>query len=145
MQEEKTIVKYEARDGQEIKLSFSAVKKYLVQGNSQAVTEQELMYFLGVCKSRGLNPFKKDAYLIKYGNDPAAIIISIDYCLSTSIYYFRGSPSGPPWSACLWTSTRIGAVSVMPLFTDHWPPDVRSIPGGPIRALSTSRCLARRR
>ena len=79
MTEEKGIVKYQARDGQEVTLSFENVKKYLVSGNKEAVTNQELMYFLGVCKSRGLNPFKKDAYLIKYGNDPAAIITSVDY------------------------------------------------------------------
>ncbi len=35
---------------------------------------------MGICKSRGLNPFIKDAYLIKYtANDNAAIIVSIDY------------------------------------------------------------------
>lgn len=34
---------------------------------------------MAICKSRGLNPFKKDAYLIKYGDDPAAIVTSIDY------------------------------------------------------------------
>ena len=56
MDKEKNVVKYESRDGQEIKLSFDTVKKYLVQGNANAITEQELMYFLGVCKSRGLNP-----------------------------------------------------------------------------------------
>jgi len=79
MSEEKGVVKYQARDGQEVTLSFQNVKQYLVSGNKEAVTNQELMYFLGICKSRGLNPFKKDAYLIKYGNDPAAIITSIDY------------------------------------------------------------------
>lgn len=77
--QDKNVVKYQAKDGQEITLTFDTVKKYLVQGNSDAVTHQEIMYFLGVCKSRGLNPFKKDCYLIKYGKDPAAIITSIDY------------------------------------------------------------------
>jgi phage recombination protein Bet len=81
MTEEKNLVKYQSRDGQEIILSFDTVRKYLIQGNRDKVTEQELMLFLGVCKSRGLNPFKKDAYLVKYGDDPAAII--------TSIHYFR--------------------------------------------------------
>lgn len=73
------MVKYQSRDGQEIKLTFDTVKKYLVSGKSENVTHQEIMYFLGICKSRGLNPFKKDAYLIKYGSDPAAIVTSIDY------------------------------------------------------------------
>lgn len=77
--EEQGLVKYKARDGQELSISISAVKKYLVSGRAEAVTDQEVMYFLGVCKSRGLNPFKKDCYLIKYGVEPAAIITSIDY------------------------------------------------------------------
>jgi len=73
------IVKYESKDGQEINLSFDIIKKYLVQGDANLVKPQECMYFLGICKARGLNPFKKDAYLIKYGAEPAAIVISIDY------------------------------------------------------------------
>lgn len=81
MAEGKDLVKYQSRDGQEITLSFDTVKKYLIQGNPDRVTEQELMFFMGMCKSCGLNPFKKDAYLVKYGDDPAAII--------TSIHYFR--------------------------------------------------------
>lgn len=76
--EGKSVVKYEARDGVAMDLSFETVKKYLVQGSGQ-VSNQEMVFFLGVCKSRGLNPFKKDAYLIKYGSDPAAIVTSIDY------------------------------------------------------------------
>jgi len=76
---ERGLVKYVARDGQEITLSFDNIRKYLVQGNKEEVTEQELIYFLAICKSRGLNPFKKDAYLIKFGDDPAAVVTSIDY------------------------------------------------------------------
>ena len=77
--ETKDIVEYKAKDGQMISLSFEIVKKYLVRGNSQAITSQELIFFMGICKSKGLNPFKQDCYLVKYGNDPAAIIQSIDY------------------------------------------------------------------
>lgn len=76
--EGKSIVEYKAKDGQELKLSFETVTKYLVQGNGK-VSKQEMMFFLAMCKSRGLNPFKKDAYLIKFGDDPAAIVTSIDY------------------------------------------------------------------
>lgn len=91
-QEEKGIVKYESRDGQQIKLSFQTISKYLVQGNGKC-SEQELMYFLGVCKSRALNPFKKDAYLIKFGSDPAAIVTSIDYFRSRA----RAQPDCKGW------------------------------------------------
>ena len=78
--EEKSLVKYEAKDGQEISLSFDTITKYLVQGRSEFVTRQEMMYFMGICKSRGLNPFAKDCYLIKYSQkEGAAIITAIDY------------------------------------------------------------------
>lgn len=79
MAEEKGVVKYHARDGQEITLGFEVVKNYLVQGKKEMVTPQELIFFMGLCKSRGLNPFKKDAYLIKYSSEPAAIVTSIDF------------------------------------------------------------------
>ena len=80
MEAEKNVVTYEARDGQQIKLSFDTIKKFLVQGHPEWVTDQEMMFFMGVCKSRGLNPFIKDCYLIKYSQkDGAAIITSIDY------------------------------------------------------------------
>lgn len=73
------ITKYISKDGQEITLSFESIKQYLVHGRKELITNQELVFFIAICKSRGLNPFKKDAYLIKYDNSPAAIITSIDY------------------------------------------------------------------
>ena len=79
-QEEKGIVQYRSRDDQEIKLSFSVVRKFLVSGHPEFVTDQEIVLYMGMCKARGLNPFKKDCYLIKYTQgDPAATIVSIDY------------------------------------------------------------------
>ncbi len=77
--QERGVVKYVAADGQEVTLTPDVVKKYLVQGNGEKVTMQELMYFLNICRARRLNPLTKDCYLIKYGEDPAAIVTSIDY------------------------------------------------------------------
>lgn len=77
------LMAYEARDGQTIQMTFDTIKRYLVQGHPEYVTMQELMYFYGVCKSRGMNPFKRDCYLIKYSQkDSAAIITSIDFLRS---------------------------------------------------------------
>lgn len=73
------VVEYKAKDGQLINLSLETVRKYLIRGNAQAATSQEIIFFMGICKSKGLNPFKQDCYLVKYGTDPAAIIQSIDY------------------------------------------------------------------
>ena len=73
------IIKYEAKDGQTVELTFDTIKRYLVHGKPELVTNQEMIFFIGICKARGLNPFAKDCYLIKYSNDPAAIVTSIDY------------------------------------------------------------------
>ena len=73
-------VVYEARDGQAITLDFDTIRKYLVNGHPEFTLPKELMFFMGMCKSRGLNPFNKDCYLMKYSQrDPAAIIIARDY------------------------------------------------------------------
>lgn len=77
------VMVYEARDGVEITLTFDVIRRYLVQGHPEFVVPSEFMYFMGVCKSQGMNPFKKDCYLIKYTQkDSAAIIVAIDFLRS---------------------------------------------------------------
>lgn len=79
-QKDRGLVEYQSRDGQQIKLTFDTVRRYLVSGKPELVTDQELILYMGTCKARGLNPFKKDCYLVKYTqDDPAATIVSIDY------------------------------------------------------------------
>lgn len=56
-----------------IKLSPETVRQYLVNGNSE-VTDQEVAMFINLCKYQHLNPFTKEAYLIKYGSSPATIV-----------------------------------------------------------------------
>lgn len=73
MNEEKGIVKYQSLTGQEIKLSFDIIRRYLVQGEG-IVTEGELMNFLALCKYQKLNPFLREVYLIKYGKSPATMV-----------------------------------------------------------------------
>lgn len=78
--QDRSITIYRSRDGQEIKLSFDVVRRYLVSGHPEWVTEGEFLMYMGMCKSRGLNPFKRDIYLIKMSKeDPAAMVVSIDY------------------------------------------------------------------
>jgi len=74
------LVKYTATDGQEVSLTFDTIRKFLVAGKGNLVTPQELVYFMGICKTRKLNPFAKDCYLIKYSEqESAAIVTSVDY------------------------------------------------------------------
>lgn len=72
-------VKYLTLDKQEVTLSFEIIKSLLVHGKPDLVSYPEAAFFIEMCKAKGLNPFKKDCYLIKYDQNPAAIIVSIDY------------------------------------------------------------------
>ncbi len=61
----------------QVKLNPGIVRKYLVNGQG-SVTDQEIVYFMHLCKSRQLNPFTKEAYLIKYGQEPATMVVARD-------------------------------------------------------------------
>jgi phage recombination protein Bet len=56
-------------------LSVHTIKKYI---NDKA-TDEEAYVFLQLCKARGLNPFLKEAYLIKYDHvSPATMVVGKD-------------------------------------------------------------------
>ena len=61
-----------------VKLSPAIIKKYLVSGDANAVTDQELMMFMMMCKGNHLNPWNREAYCIKYGTQPATMVIGKD-------------------------------------------------------------------
>ena len=67
-------INYEVNN-EEVKLSPSMVRKYLVNGNGK-VTDQEVVMFMQLCRYQKLNPFLKEAYLVKFGNQAASIITS---------------------------------------------------------------------
>ena len=60
-------------DGGQV-LSAETVKNYICPD----ATQQEILYFLELCKAQNLNPFIRDAYLVKYGQQPAQIIVGKD-------------------------------------------------------------------
>ena len=62
-------------NGNDVKLTGNTVAKYLTRGNGN-VSEQEVVMFINLCKFQKLNPFLNEAYLIKFGNQPAQIIVS---------------------------------------------------------------------
>ena len=70
------ILEYEA-NGEKVKLSPNTVRNYLVSGGGN-VSDQEVVMFLNLCKYQHLNPFLREAYLIKYGNSPATIVTGKD-------------------------------------------------------------------
>ena len=71
---EQALVEFETEHGK-VKLSPQIIKKYLVSGNADRVTDQEIMMFLMLCKYQRLNPFLREAYLIKYGEQPATLVV----------------------------------------------------------------------
>lgn len=60
-----------------VKLSPTIIRNYLVNGNGN-VTDQEVVMFLNLCRFQHLNPFLREAYLIKFGNNPATIVTGKD-------------------------------------------------------------------
>ena len=71
------IVRYETDNG-DVTLSKDIVKRYLVSGDASKVTDQEVMMFIQMCKYQNLNPFLREAYLIKFGNSPATMVTGKD-------------------------------------------------------------------
>lgn len=62
---------------EEVTLSPTIIRNYLVNGNGN-VTDQEIAMFLNLCRFQHLNPFLREAYLIKFGNQPATIVTGKD-------------------------------------------------------------------
>lgn len=59
----------------EVTLTPQFVKQYLVTGDAQNVSMQEVVMFINLCKHQKLNPFLREAYLIKYGSQPANLVV----------------------------------------------------------------------
>lgn len=81
--------------GEEVKLTPSTVRNYLVSGNGN-ITNQEVAMFINLCKYQHLNPFLNEAYLIKFGSNPAQIITSKEAFMkrAESNPHYRGSKAG---------------------------------------------------
>lgn len=67
------IVKFEV-NGATVELSPQIVRDYLVSGDKERVTMKEIVMFINMCKFNGLNPWLREAYCVKYGNEPATIV-----------------------------------------------------------------------
>jgi phage recombination protein Bet len=67
-------VQYEV-NGKEVKLSPSIVAQFVTKGNGQ-ISKTEAVNFIQLCKGAGLNPFLNEAYLVKFGDQPAQMITS---------------------------------------------------------------------
>lgn len=75
-QPDSNIVEYKA-GAETVSLSMQDIKNYLVSGGG-AITDSEAYMFLNLCKHQHLNPFLREAYLIKYGTRPAQMVVGKD-------------------------------------------------------------------
>lgn len=66
--------------GQEITLTPSVVAQFVTKGNGQ-ISMVEAVNFMNLCKYSGLNPFLNEAYLIKFGSQPAQMVVSKEVVL----------------------------------------------------------------
>lgn len=93
--EQKLAIVYEV-EGQQIKLSPKIVQDYLVNGDAK-ITIPEFKLFTELCKVRKLNPFLKEAYIIKYSpKTPASIVVGKDAILKRAVLNpkYNGMKSG---------------------------------------------------
>ena len=82
-------------DDNEIKLTPKIVQDYIVDRSAQ-ISMPEFKMFTELCKVRKLNPFLKEAYLIKYGTQPAQIVVGKDAILKRAVkhHQFDGREQG---------------------------------------------------
>lgn len=59
----------------EITLNVNQIKQFVAKG-SREITVAEAINFIQLCKFNALNPWIGDAYLIKFGSDPAQMVTS---------------------------------------------------------------------
>lgn len=67
-------VSYETDNGQ-LTITENDVRNVL---GAPTATPAEIRMFLELCKAQGLNPFIKEAYIVKYGNQDATLVVGKD-------------------------------------------------------------------
>ncbi len=58
-------------------LNIEDIRKYIAPN----ATDKELFMFIGIAKSYGLNPLKREIHFVKYGTAPASIIVGYEIYL----------------------------------------------------------------
>lgn len=104
--------------GKHVELDLDFVKKYLVRGRSELVSDQEVVFFMNTCKMQCLNPLASgEVYLIKYSKDqPAQMVVGKDaylrraygnpdyLCKTDGIVVQRGNQIVQKEGCCLYPS-----------------------------------------
>jgi phage recombination protein Bet len=82
-------------NGSEVKLSPQIVAQFLTGGAN--ISLPEFKFFTELCKVRKLNPFLKEAYIIKYSDrQPAQIVVSKEVIIKRAVLHpdFDGRSQG---------------------------------------------------
>ena len=101
--------------GTHVELDLQFVKSYLVRGNPEKITDQEIVFFMNTCKMQKLNPqVAGEVYCIKFGNEQAQMVVGKgaylrrafehpDYlCKEDGIVVVRGSDILQKEGCCLY-------------------------------------------
>ena len=90
----KQLAKYTADDGTELTLTDSFIRNVI--SNNPEVSDREVLLFAALCKSQRLNPLINEAHLVKYGNQPATMIVGKDVFTKRAAHNprFRGYRAG---------------------------------------------------
>ena len=87
------LARYDA-DGTEVVLTDDDIRWVLAK--NQNVTNEELKMFVELCVAHKLNPFIKEAYIIKYGTQPATLVIGKEVWVKRAMRNprYRGHQAG---------------------------------------------------
>lgn len=72
-----TLAEYKAASGNDIRLTCDGIRN-LISDNPK-ITEKECITFAALCKSHKLDPFVREAYLVKFKDKPAQMIVGKDF------------------------------------------------------------------
>ena len=79
------VVSYSLPNGENITLDAQTVRNFLTNGDAK-VSDKEVVMYVQLCKAQQLNPFLKEAYLIKYSeNQPASIVVAKDVIIAYAL------------------------------------------------------------
>ena len=65
-----TVIQFKDESGDSIQIS----QQDIIERVCPTATPNEVVFFMELCRSQKLNPFKREAFLVKYGSGPASMI-----------------------------------------------------------------------
>jgi len=70
-------VNYQAMSGNNVELTMEIVKNIIATGNKDKISNADIFSFMKLCEHQKLDPFIREAHLIKYG-DNVQMVVGID-------------------------------------------------------------------